>query len=133
MPTVFEVKAEVFSLQQQLCFLVQAFCSDISDRFKKQKKSSLESHLSKHIMVDGFMLNQVLKRQKSNSSPFNFTLEITSFLLSDNFQEAEAEEVRVKAEFENKTEVARSQRDYQLNKSSYDIEVNTKVSTKCFT
>ena len=51
-------------------------------------------------------------------------------MLSDNPQEAEAEEVRVKAEFENKTEVARSQRDYQLNKSSYDVEVNTKVSTK---
>lgn len=51
-------------------------------------------------------------------------------MLSDNLQEAEAEEVRVKAEFENKTEVARSQRDYQLNKSSYDIEVNTKVSAK---
>lgn len=48
MPTVFEVKAEVFSLQQQLCFLVQAFCSDISDIQKTKKillgKSFIEAH-----------------------------------------------------------------------------------------
>ena len=75
------LNAEIFSLQQQPCSLFQAFFSDISDRFKKQKKSCLESHLSKHIVVDGFMLNQVLKRQKSNSSPFNFTLEITSLFV----------------------------------------------------
>lgn len=49
--------------------------------------------------------------------------------MQSGIREAEAEEVRVKAEFENKTEVARSQRDYQLNKSSYDIEVNTKKAT----
>lgn len=49
--------------------------------------------------------------------------------MQSGIREAEAEEVRVKAEYENKTEVARSQRDYQLNKSTYDIEVNTKKAT----
>jgi len=46
--------------------------------------------------------------------------------MQSGIREAEAEELRLKAEFENKTEVQRSQRDFQLKKSSYDMEVNTK-------
>jgi len=46
--------------------------------------------------------------------------------MQSGIREAEAEEVRLKAEFENKSEVARAQRDFQLNKHAYDMEVNTK-------
>jgi len=49
--------------------------------------------------------------------------------MHSGIKEAQAEEVRIKAEYDNKTEVARSQRDYQLKKSTYDIEVNTKSAT----
>ncbi|XP_047134438.1 flotillin-1 isoform X1 [Hydra vulgaris] len=46
--------------------------------------------------------------------------------MQSGIREAEAEEIRVKAEYENHTEVARSQRDFQLKKASYDIEINAK-------
>ena len=49
--------------------------------------------------------------------------------MQSGIREAEAEEVRLKAEFENKSEVARAQRDFQLNKDAYDMEVNTKKVT----
>jgi flotillin len=54
--------------------------------------------------------------------------------MQSGIREAEAEEVRLKAEFENKSEVARAQRDFQLNKHAYDMEVNTKkaVSTLAY-
>ena len=43
-------------------------------------------------------------------------------------QEADAEEVRKKAEFDNKIGIAQSQRDFELKKSGFDMDVNSKVS-----
>ena len=42
-------------------------------------------------------------------------------------QEADAEEVRKKAEFDNKIGIAHSQRDFELKKSGFDMDVNSKV------
>ena len=44
-----------------------------------------------------------------------------------NAQEALAEEARMKAKYENDTEIAKAKRDYELKKAAYDIEVFTKV------
>jgi len=49
--------------------------------------------------------------------------------MQSGIKEAEAEEERMKAEFINKIEVARAQRDFQLKKATYDQEVNTKKAT----
>lgn len=46
--------------------------------------------------------------------------------MQSGIREAEAEEVRLKAEFRNKAEVAGAQRDFQVKKSTYDMEVNAK-------
>lgn len=43
------------------------------------------------------------------------------------FQEALADEARMKAKYENDTEIAKAKRDYELKKAAYDIEVQTKV------
>lgn len=43
------------------------------------------------------------------------------------FQEALADEARMRAKFENDTEIAKAKRDYELKKAAYDIEVFTKV------
>lgn len=42
------------------------------------------------------------------------------------FQAAKAEQAKVAAQFENETQVAKSQRDFQLKKAAYDQEVNDK-------
>lgn len=44
-----------------------------------------------------------------------------------SFQEALAEEARMRAKYENDTEIAKAKRDYELKKAAYDIEVFTKV------
>jgi len=46
--------------------------------------------------------------------------------MQSGIREAEAEEVQKKAEFSNAINVAQSERDYQVKKSGYDQEVNTK-------
>lgn len=46
--------------------------------------------------------------------------------MQSGIREAEAEEIRKKAEFANAVNVAQSERDYQVKKSGYDQEVNTK-------
>lgn len=42
-------------------------------------------------------------------------------------KEAQAEEERMAARYINDTEIAKSQRDFELKKAAYDMEVNTKV------
>jgi len=49
--------------------------------------------------------------------------------MQSGIKEAIAEEQRMKAEFINKIEVARAERDFSLKKASYDQEVNTKKAT----
>jgi len=49
--------------------------------------------------------------------------------MQSGIKEAQAEEERMRAEFVNKIEVARAERDFQLKKASYDQEVNTKKAT----
>lgn len=41
-------------------------------------------------------------------------------------KEAKAEEARMKAKYENDTQIANSKRDYELKKAAYDMEVSTK-------
>ncbi|KAJ7378886.1 Flotillin-like protein 1 [Desmophyllum pertusum] len=41
-------------------------------------------------------------------------------------KEALAEEARMRAKYENDTEIAKAKRDYELKKAAYDIEVHTK-------
>ncbi|GBO33423.1 Flotillin-1, partial [Araneus ventricosus] len=43
-------------------------------------------------------------------------------------KEALAEEERMAARYVNDTEIAKAQRDFELKKAAYDIEVNTKVN-----
>lgn len=43
-------------------------------------------------------------------------------------REAIAEEQRMAARFLNDTEIAKAQRDFELKKAAYDVEVQTKVS-----
>lgn len=43
-------------------------------------------------------------------------------------REAIAEEQRLAARFLNDTEIAKAQRDFELKKAAYDVEVQTKVS-----
>lgn len=47
-------------------------------------------------------------------------------------REAIAEEQRMAARFLNDTEIAKAQRDFELKKAAYDVEVQTKVR-KTFT
>lgn len=42
-------------------------------------------------------------------------------------REAIAEEQRMAARFLNDTEIAKAQRDFELKKAAYDVEVQTKV------
>lgn len=42
------------------------------------------------------------------------------------FQEAHAMQVKVSAQYKNEIDMAKAQRDYELKKAAYDIEVNTK-------
>lgn len=41
-------------------------------------------------------------------------------------QEAHAMQEKVSAQYKNEIEMAKSQRDYELKKAAYDVEVNTK-------
>lgn len=41
-------------------------------------------------------------------------------------QEAHAMQEKVSAQYKNEIEMAKAQRDYELKKAAYDIEVNTK-------
>ena len=41
-------------------------------------------------------------------------------------QESLADEARMKSKYENDTEVAKSQRDYEVRQAGYDLEVQTK-------
>lgn len=43
-------------------------------------------------------------------------------------REAIAEEQRMAARFLNDTEIAKAQRDFELKKAAYDVEVQTKVN-----
>lgn len=43
-----------------------------------------------------------------------------------SIQEAHAMQEKVSAQFKNEIEMAKAQRDYELKKADYDIEVNTK-------
>lgn len=47
-------------------------------------------------------------------------------------REAIAEEQRMAARFLNDTEIAKAQRDFELKKAAYDVEVQTKVSLFIF-
>ena len=46
-------------------------------------------------------------------------------------REAIAEEQRMAARFLNDTEIAKAQRDFELKKAAYDVEVQTKVKIYC--
>ncbi len=46
--------------------------------------------------------------------------------LSLPLQEAQAMQVKVSAQYKNEIDMAKAQRDYELKKAAYDIEVNTK-------
>lgn len=48
------------------------------------------------------------------------------FLCSFSTQEAHAMQEKVSAQYKNEIEMAKAQRDYELKKADYDIEVNTK-------
>lgn len=41
-------------------------------------------------------------------------------------QEANAMQEKVSAQYKNEIEMAKAQRDYELKKAAYDVEVNTK-------
>lgn len=41
-------------------------------------------------------------------------------------QEAHAMQEKVSAQYKNEIEMAKAQRDYELKKAAYDVEVNTK-------
>lgn len=43
-----------------------------------------------------------------------------------HFQEAHAMQEKVSAQYKNEIEMAKAQRDYELKKAAYDIEVNAK-------
>lgn len=47
-------------------------------------------------------------------------------------REAIAEEQRMAARFLNDTEIAKAQRDFELKKAAYDVEVQTKVGLFIF-
>lgn len=47
-------------------------------------------------------------------------------------REAIAEEQRMAARFLNDTEIAKAQRDFELKKAAYDVEVQTKVNSFYF-
>lgn len=46
--------------------------------------------------------------------------------VGDNLQEAHAKQEQVSAQYMNEIEMAKAQRDYELKKAAYDVEVNTK-------
>jgi len=46
--------------------------------------------------------------------------------MQSGIKEADAEEVRKKAEYDNKIGIAQSQRDFELKKSGFDMDVNSK-------
>ena len=46
--------------------------------------------------------------------------------LSVSLQEAHAMQEKVSAQYKNEIDMAKAQRDYELKKAAYDIEVNTK-------
>lgn len=46
--------------------------------------------------------------------------------LSCSLQEAHAMQEKVSAQYKNEIDMAKAQRDYELKKAAYDIEVNTK-------
>lgn len=46
--------------------------------------------------------------------------------LSLSLQEAHAMQEKVSAQYKNEIDMAKAQRDYELKKAAYDIEVNTK-------
>lgn len=46
--------------------------------------------------------------------------------LSLSLQEAHALQEKVSAQYKNEIDMAKAQRDYELKKAAYDIEVNTK-------
>lgn len=43
-----------------------------------------------------------------------------------SIQEAHAMQEKVSAQYKNEIEMAKAQRDYELKKAAYDVEVNTK-------
>lgn len=51
-----------------------------------------------------------------------------NYFCPDKFsvQEANAMQEKVSAQYKNEIEMAKSQRDYELKKAAYDVEVNTK-------
>lgn len=49
-----------------------------------------------------------------------------SRFLCFSIQEAHAMQEKVSAQYKNEIEMAKSQRDYELKKAAYDVEVNTK-------
>lgn len=49
-----------------------------------------------------------------------------SLSLSVCLQEAHAMQEKVSAQYKNEIDMAKAQRDYELKKAAYDIEVNTK-------
>ena len=46
--------------------------------------------------------------------------------MSVHSQEAHAMQEKVSAQYKNEIEMAKAQRDYELKKAAYDVEVNTK-------
>lgn len=48
------------------------------------------------------------------------------FVLRLSLQEAHALQEKISAQYKNEIEMAKAQRDYELKKAAYDIEVNTK-------
>lgn len=65
---------------------------------------------------------------------FSFVLYVTRHLLRTLFikaqphriKEAMAEEQRMASRFLNDTDIAKAQRDFELKKAAYDVEVQTK-------
>lgn len=59
-------------------------------------------------------------------SPLTSVFLSLSLSLSVCLQEAHAMQEKVSAQYKNEIDMAKAQRDYELKKAAYDIEVNTK-------
>lgn len=51
---------------------------------------------------------------------------VVSVPVSLSLQEAHALQEKISAQYKNEIDMAKAQRDYELKKAAYDIEVNTK-------
>ncbi len=51
---------------------------------------------------------------------------LSLFSVCCSLQEAHAMQEKVSAQYKNEIDMAKAQRDYELKKAAYDIEVNTK-------